>query len=303
MVSFDYLYTFIIPHHNSPDLLDRCLSTIPSRKDIQIIVVDDNSEIDKRPSIERSDIQVIYVDKAHSKGAGHARNVGIEHSKGEWLLFVDCDDMLSDNAISYLDKESQSKHDIIFFSIAAVESDSLEPIDRCGVINGYITNFIKKRPCSEKTLRYNHLVPWGKMIRHSLISDNSILFDEVRYSNDIMFSARCGLAASTIGVNDGLLYIVTHREGSLVTQVSKASVYCRHEVLIRRIQLLVKNKQYLYINAPLSYIQYSKIHFDKPFVDELYNCAKEKGYTKVVLYFLQLLYAFGYIVRHISSKL
>lgn len=36
-------YSFIIPHHNSPDLLNRYLKSIPQREDIEIIVVDDNS--------------------------------------------------------------------------------------------------------------------------------------------------------------------------------------------------------------------------------------------------------------------
>ena len=40
-------YSFIIPHKNIPDLLQRCLDSIPRREDIQIIVVDDNSDLDK----------------------------------------------------------------------------------------------------------------------------------------------------------------------------------------------------------------------------------------------------------------
>ena len=36
-------YSIIIPHKNSPDLLKRCLESIPDRTDIQVVVVDDNS--------------------------------------------------------------------------------------------------------------------------------------------------------------------------------------------------------------------------------------------------------------------
>ena len=43
----DITYTFIIPHHNCPELLDRCLTSIPQRDDIQVIVVDDNSLVDR----------------------------------------------------------------------------------------------------------------------------------------------------------------------------------------------------------------------------------------------------------------
>ena len=37
------LYSIIIPHYNSPDLLLRLLKTIPVREDLEVIVVDDNS--------------------------------------------------------------------------------------------------------------------------------------------------------------------------------------------------------------------------------------------------------------------
>ena len=49
-------YSIIIPHKNIPNLLQRCLDSIPNREDVQIIVVDDNSDpnivdFDKFPSI------------------------------------------------------------------------------------------------------------------------------------------------------------------------------------------------------------------------------------------------------------
>ena len=47
------LYSFVIPHKNSLDLLQRCLDSIPVRSDIEIIVVDDNSMLDNRPMISR----------------------------------------------------------------------------------------------------------------------------------------------------------------------------------------------------------------------------------------------------------
>ena len=36
-------YSIIIPHYNIPDLLGRCIKSIPEREDVQVIVVDDNS--------------------------------------------------------------------------------------------------------------------------------------------------------------------------------------------------------------------------------------------------------------------
>ena len=54
-------YSIIIPHKNIPALLQRCLDSIPSREDIQIIVVDDNSSstevnFTKFPGNNRKDV-------------------------------------------------------------------------------------------------------------------------------------------------------------------------------------------------------------------------------------------------------
>ena len=65
-------YSFIIPHHNTPDLLQRLVDSIPQRDDIEIIVVDDNSDYDKKANISRSDVRTIYIDKVQTKGAGRA---------------------------------------------------------------------------------------------------------------------------------------------------------------------------------------------------------------------------------------
>ena len=88
-----FKYSFIIPHRNSPALLNRLIESIPQRKDIEIIIVDDNSSIDKRPSIIRGDLKIIELEEQDSNGAGHARNIGLDMAQGEWLLFADADDL------------------------------------------------------------------------------------------------------------------------------------------------------------------------------------------------------------------
>ena len=59
----EFNYSFIIPHKNCPDLLQRCVDSIPERDDVQVIVVDDNSDNEKKPALkERKNLQVIPLD-------------------------------------------------------------------------------------------------------------------------------------------------------------------------------------------------------------------------------------------------
>ena len=58
------VYSFIIPHKNCPVLLNRCLDSIPIRDDVQIIVVDDNSDVDKKPTFSRQNILKCFCEKS-----------------------------------------------------------------------------------------------------------------------------------------------------------------------------------------------------------------------------------------------
>lgn len=296
-------YTFIIPHHNAPQLLNRCLESIPKREDVQVIVVDDNSEENLRPVVAWTDVEVIYIDKQYTRGAGHARNEGIKRAKGKWLLFVDCDDFLEENVLSVLDKHSASQSDIIFFKIAAVNSDTLLPSNRCLAFNAYIDAHQQHKPMSEGTLRYIQCVPWGKMIRRSLVADNHILFEEIRYGNDVIFSLRCGILAKSIASTDDILYVVTDREGSLVTQVSYESMLCRYKVSVRRAKTLVENGKYLYLGCVTPNTRAINSSLGTSKISEFYSYAAENGFTKTTMLAYSVIGRIGSMLRYLFRKI
>lgn len=86
----------IIPCYNIEDYLPKCLESILSQteKDIELICIDDGSKDNTREVLENyknkhSNIRVLYQ---NNKGAGPARNLGIENSNGEYIAFMDGDD-------------------------------------------------------------------------------------------------------------------------------------------------------------------------------------------------------------------
>ena len=297
-------YSFIIPHKNCPDLLQRCVDSIPERDDVQIIVVDDNSDADKKPSLKsRKDLQVILLDATQSKGAGRARNVGMEYATGKWLLFADSDDFLHTGALEEMDREVNSDSDIIFFKIQSVNSKTLEQGHRSLKFNEFIDNFIKHRFFSEGSLRYIHSVPWGKMICRSFIAHNRILFDEVRYGNDVMFSLRSGMYAKKISVSNGVVYIITEREGSLVTQINYESLLCRFDVSLSRATLLCKKKKYLYLGDIIPNKKKIIKNCGREYIDTFFQHAQEKGYSKLKLHCLTYIAYVGRICRNLLGRI
>ena len=238
-------YSFIIPHHNTPDLLKRLVKSIPQRNDVEIIIVDDNSDEDKKANVVRDDVSIFYIDKDHTKGAGRARNVGLEHAIGKWLIFADADDFFSDTISKLLDSHKDSDHDIIYFKATGRNSDTSKPVSRGLKYNIYLDKFKNKRnKISEDMLRYRHVIPWCKIIRRSLVTVHNIKFEEVKYSNDVMFVTQAAFHARNIDISNIAAYNVTVRSGSLMTQITPESRRCRYDVKMRRMRFLWDNHKW-----------------------------------------------------------
>jgi glycosyltransferase involved in cell wall biosynthesis len=215
-------FSIIIPHYNIPDLLMRCLKSIPVSEDIQVIVVDDNSPdadtyLDRYPELSRPYLEFIRTTKGG--GAGYARNVGLDHAKGKWLLFADADDLYVDDMYNIIRPYTDSKADIIFFKEKSVLSTDIHQImKRVEYMNKYIDEYYETG--CDKFVRFRYPQPWGKMIKREFIENYRFRFDEVEYSNDFYFSVCIGYYAKEVDVSNQVLYIYTYRENSL------AGVFC-----------------------------------------------------------------------------
>ena len=248
----EIIFSVIIPHKNIPELLQRCLDSIPRREDIQIIVVDDNSDVDKVDFSnfpgEGDEFVEVYFTK-EGKGAGYARNVGIEHAKGKWILFADADDFFTENAFGFLFSYADSTDEIIFFKTESCYSDTYERANRNIGVNSLVDNYLSERKYSENQLRYRHLPPWGKVVRTKLIQKEGIRFEEIVAANDRMFSILCGHKAQSIVCLDSLLYCVTVNKGSIAHTLSKKNLESKYTTLLRCNDFLRKEK--------IRYCQYS----------------------------------------------
>lgn len=174
-------YSFIIPHHNCPELLKRLLDTIPQREDVEIIVVDDNSNPEKRPNVQRTDVRTIYLQAEESKGAGRARNIGLRHAIGKWLLFADSDDYYINNFIDKLDTLKESDYDIIFFD----NDTNLKT--KSNVFQNRLTQMLQGGKRKRAHFKHSSNTPWNKMYSRQFVLDNNILFDEIPIQNDAYF--------------------------------------------------------------------------------------------------------------------
>ncbi len=210
-------FSIIIPHKEIPDLLMRCLKSIPVSEDIQVIVVDDNSAdadtyLERYPELSRPYLEFIRTTKGG--GAGYARNVALEHAEGRWILFADADDFFVDDLNEIICSYVDSEADVIYFRKRSVLSEDIGvENNRSSYIDKIIDQYLTDG--DEYPVRFKLPTPWGKMIKRDLLVKHSIRFDEIVYSADVFFSLLVGYYAETINVVNRVLYVVTCRPDSL----------------------------------------------------------------------------------------
>ena len=139
---------------------------------MEIIAVNDNSTDSSGDILEEyanwGEVRRVELTKETGGSAAKARNAGILQAKGEYLLFVDCDDVLLPGAISaLLQKAQQTGADIVQGGWQYLDGDG-----KFGAAQRFAEHIYEKRTA------YDCLdlpgTPWAKLYRRSL-------FDEIRF--------------------------------------------------------------------------------------------------------------------------
>lgn len=241
-------YSFIIPHKDIPDLLRRCIASIPRRDDIEIIIVDDASDpqvVNERTMadvIEQPCVRMIFTKKGG--GLSYVRNVGLSNATGKWIFIADADDFLMPGALEMLDKYKDSEADVVCFHICAKDCYILEPSTRELHYNQ------KMDLAAEGKMRKNELlalVPttWTKMVSRTFYLDNNIKYqEETRIWTDLYCSRLIALHAKKIEISPDILYCVTKRSTSMsYTFVSDDYLKQRYYVTKTTNRLVVEHNE------------------------------------------------------------
>lgn len=209
-------YSIIIPHYNNANDLQRCLDAIPNREDVQVIVVDDNSDptkvdFDHFPGVGRKNTEVVFLKGENGKGPGYARNVGIDRAQGRWIVFCDSDDYLLPDVSAVMDDYVNNEADIIFFKCEKQDEEG-ERSDYLAV-NSLID--ASRKAGNADDIAYGFPCPWGKFIKRDFLLRNGIRFQQITGGDDILFSVRMAIALKHYALSDTRLYCVVDRPGSL----------------------------------------------------------------------------------------
>ncbi len=184
------LISIIVPVYNAEGYLARGIDSIlaQSYKDFELILVDDGSKDDSGAICDdyaRHDSRVKVIHQQNA-GVSAARNAGLKAAQGEWVTFVDSDDLVLDcfleSLVNAVSRDDQI--DLAYCGYAIVERNTTVKTYRSA---SYIGKEAMRQLFSLTNLLYR-CSPWAKLFRLSIIKANGLEFDrQLQISEDRLF--------------------------------------------------------------------------------------------------------------------
>lgn len=237
--------SIIVPHYNTPDSLLKLLHTIPDREEVEVIVADDNSSVpleDLQQKLKQFSRVQFIVNDSGTKGAGASRNVALERAVGKWVLFADADDFFTEGFYEKIMPYLDSDYDLVYFPPTSMDVVTGQTSSRHVMYMELVEHYRNKPTVRNLTeLKYGFCTPWSKLIKRKVFEENTIQFDEILVSNDIMCMTKCAFYSQEVTASDQTIYCVT-RGGKTLTSVKDEKRFdTRVDVLVRRYTFLKEN--------------------------------------------------------------
>ena len=231
--------SIIVPVYNAEKYISKCLSSLinQTKKEIEIIIINDGS-IDNSEKIikEYKDKRIKYI-KNTNQGIGTTRNQGIKEATGKYLMFIDSDDYIENNACELLyNKAEKDNLDMVVCDFYREKEDGEKKEDK---IIDFKNTTIKETP---ELLYKVNMSPWNKLYKTKMIKDNEIYFEEELKYEDTPFVFISMDKSKKIGkVNKCLNHYIIHNNSE--TTVRDERCFDIFEI-IRIIRDYFEDKEY-----------------------------------------------------------
>lgn len=209
----------IMPVYNVAQYIAETLRSLQQQTmaDYEVLLVDDHGQDDSIEVARRlvgEDARFRFVQTRKNAGPGVARNVGIEAAQGEYIAFIDADDLWQPSFLEQLLNAADFALSDLAFCQLQYRGGSHDgqqhrnPVLPDGEFSPRMKQFFLR-----------HFVTFSVcfLFRREFLQQHSLRFPGLRNSEDTHFLTRCLLLAQSIACVDAPLYIYCIREESLTT--------------------------------------------------------------------------------------
>ena len=224
--------SIIIPMYNAELYIKKTICSVINQtyKDFELLIIDDGSTDSSLiicKDLALKDKRIIVLSKSNG-GVSSARNYGLEHAKGEWILFLDSDDYITKEYLQSFILQLNKEHLLVQKGCNIIHPNGKHEIYCINDIY-FTSNTNKHKFCNlyNKNLLYSSV--WGKIFSRDIIANNQLKFNEkIRNGEDRLFVSDyllCPEVTAISFVNDiGYYYLL--REGSITHSDVNINSYC-----------------------------------------------------------------------------
>lgn len=222
-------FSIIIPVYNVEKYLSQCLDSIVNQEfnDYEVILVNDGSNDGSLQicwDYQKNDTRILVLDQPNS-GPSSARNKGLDHAKGKYVMFVDSDDWIAVDTLQILYEQSLENCPLIYYGFCAQFGDG----DSISTIHGYrhshnIRQYydILYHTMENKMHSFIYGFTCNKIFRRDIIEKSSIRFDlQLRVKEDEVFTNQFCMSISEVKIIPSALYNYRMSFGSSVSFVKR----------------------------------------------------------------------------------
>lgn len=252
--------SIVIPVHGVRNEISACLDSIlrQSFTDVEVIAVDDHSPDGAGQILDsyaRRDRRVRAIHRAEAGGPGMARNTGMDQASGDYVWFVDGDDLLAEGALAAVAAQlARAEPDVLLIGFARLQPSGLT------LPNRWRHLLYEQHPGRVFTLADRPdvvrltMTSWSKVIRRGFLAGLELRFERGIHE-DVPLTCALLLYAKRIATLASVCYLYRERRAGALTNTPSRdnfSVFGRYEKVFDIIE-----------SRPGEFRQFRRVFFDR----------------------------------------
>lgn len=311
------LVSVVIPVYNMENYIERCIMNLKQQtyENLQIIIVDDGSK-DRTQEIcclmSKEEQRIKFFSKSN-EGVSTARNYALKHATGEYVTFVDADDIIHERHIEHLVSLMKSA-DVDLAVTRHMEVSAQDVID---------TKTIKEQDLIKESFTRAEFVEhlydedkyrgylWNKMFKTSIIREHGIQMpDGINIFEDMVFIYQYARHMNRVNYGHMITYYYVQHVESAMKNINQAkflqSIEARKKIINSAVEddeRFINITKEKYVTLAIGYIKGKMIkdsYYDKALLQELVvkSLEYERELKLPYKYYIQLV-----LLRYFTSGL
>lgn len=242
MLSNDVVVSVIVPVYNVEKYISRCVESILQQEhsNIEVILVNDGSKDNSGKIIDgykAKDKRVTVIHQSNM-GVSAARNAGLKKANGKYVMFVDGDDYVEQDYVSYflsivLDNNLLMAVGKEFYSVDSSEQTEDD-----------VKIYPAEKIIEDIYIGTVNVAVWNKIYDRTFLVNNNIFFDKnIWYGEGMLFNIKCLQYADNVAVGKRKVYHQVYNPNSAMRKFNLESQYCGLKSLELQKKLWIKKNK------------------------------------------------------------